>query len=123
MSELIEHIRNYVDVILRKRQCIVCTQCTVRSVLLAYKGLYSRTPQGGANLQRKSVHAFLLGNGRRMWAVLTITGRVDVLGKETESQVEMGTVGSVRGVRGRILALLSDESKGQLAEEASGKTS
>ena len=31
-----------------------------------------------------------------MWAVLTITGRVDVLGKETESQVEMGTVGSVK---------------------------
>ena len=33
-----------------------------------------------------------------MRAVLTITGRIDVLGKETESQVEMGTVGSVRGV-------------------------
>ena len=58
-----------------------------------------------------------------MWAVLTITGRVDVLGKETESQVEMGTVGSVRGVRGRAFALLSDESNGQRAEEASEKTS
>ena len=58
-----------------------------------------------------------------MWAVLTITGRIDVLGKETESQVEMGTVGSVRGVRRRALALLSDESNGQRAEEASGKTS
>ena len=46
-----------------------------------------------------------------------------MLGKETESQVEMGTVGSVRGVRGRVLALLSDESNGQRAEEASGKTS
>ena len=58
-----------------------------------------------------------------MWAVLTITGRIDVLGKETESQVVMGTEGSVRGVRGRTLALLSNESKGQRAEEASGKTS
>ena len=59
-----------------------------------------------------------------MLAVLTITGQIDVLGKETESQVEMGTEeGSVRGVRRRTLALLSDESKGQRAEEASGKTS
>ena len=58
-----------------------------------------------------------------MWAVLTITGLIGVLGKETESQVEMGTVGSVRGVRGCALALLSDESNGQRAEEASGKTS
>ena len=33
-----------------------------------------------------------------MWAVLTITGRIEVLGKETESQVEMGTEGSVRGL-------------------------
>ena len=37
-----------------------------------------------------------------------------MLGKETESQVEMGTEASVRGV---------DESNGQRAEEASGKTS
>ena len=36
-----------------------------------------------------------------MWAVLTITGRIEVLGKETESQVEMETEESVRGVRGR----------------------
>ena len=36
-----------------------------------------------------------------MWAVLTITGRIEVLGKETESQVEMGAQGRVRGVRGR----------------------
>ena len=49
--------------------------------------------------------------------MLTITGRIEVLVKETESQVEMGTVGSVRGVRGRALALLSDESNGQRAEE------
>ena len=71
--------------------------------------------------QTLCVQASLSGNGRRMWAVLTITGRMDVLGKETESQVEMGTVGSVRGVR--ALALLSDERNGQRAEEASGKTS
>ena len=58
-----------------------------------------------------------------MWAVLTITERVEVLGKETESQIEMGTEGSVRGVRGRGLALLSDKSNEQRAEEASGKTS
>ena len=58
-----------------------------------------------------------------MWAVLTITGRIEVLGKETESQAEMGTEGRVRGVRGRALALLSDKSNGQRAEEASGKTS
>ena len=58
-----------------------------------------------------------------MWAVLTITGRIEVLGKETESQVEMGTEESVGGVRGRALALLSDESNGQRAGEASGKTS
>ena len=58
-----------------------------------------------------------------MWAVLTITERIDVLGKETESQVEMGIVESVRGVRGCALALLSDESNGQRAGEASGNTS
>ena len=58
-----------------------------------------------------------------MWAVLTITGRIEVLGKETESQVEMGTEGRVRGMLGRALALLSDKSNGQRAEEASGKTS
>ena len=58
-----------------------------------------------------------------MWAVLTITGRIEVLGEETEPQVEMGTEGSVRGVRGCALALLSDESNGHRAEEASGKTS
>ena len=60
-----------------------------------------------------------------MWAVLTITGRIEVLGKETESQVEMGTEGRLRGVQGRALALalLSDKSNGQRAEEASGTTS
>ena len=46
-----------------------------------------------------------------------------MLGKETESQIEMGTEESVRGVRERALALLSDKSNGQRAEEASGKTS
>ena len=92
-------------------------------IIIIIKGWFSRTPQGGANLQRFCVQASLSGNGRRMWAVLTITGRIDVLGKETECQVEMGTVGSVRGVQGRALALLSDESNGQRAEEASGKTS
>ena len=34
MSELIDPVRNYVDAMLRKCQCIVCTQCTVRSVFL-----------------------------------------------------------------------------------------
>ena len=57
-----------------------------------------------------------------MWAVLTITGQIEVLGNEKESQVEMGTEGRARGVRGRALALLSDKSNGQRAEEASGKT-
>ena len=46
-----------------------------------------------------------------------------MIGKETESQIEMGTEGRVRDVRGRALALLSDESNGQRAEEASEKTS
>ena len=36
-----------------------------------------------------------------MWSVSMITGRVEVLGKETKSQVEMGTEGRVRGVRPR----------------------
>ena len=41
-----------------------------------------------------------------------------VLSKETDSQVEMGIEERVRGA----LALLSDKSNGQRAEEASGKT-
>ena len=44
-----------------------------------------------------------------------------MLGKETESQVEMGTVGSVRGVQGRALALLSDESNGQRLRKRLGR--
>ena len=46
-----------------------------------------------------------------------------MLGKETEFQVEMGTEGRMKGVRGRALALLSDKRNGQRAEEASGKKS
>ena len=69
------------------------------------------------------VQASLSGNGRRMWAALTITGRIEMLGKETESQVEMRTEPRVRGVRGRALALQSDKSNGQRAEEASAKMS
>ena len=67
------------------------------------------------------VQAPLSGNGRRMWAVLTVTGRIEVLGKETESQVEMGTEGSMRGVRGRALTLLSDESNGQRLRKRLGR--
>ena len=69
------------------------------------------------------VQMSLSGNGRRMWAVLTITGQIEVPSKETECQVEMGAEGRVRGVRGRAVTLLSDKSNGQRAEEASGKTS
>ena len=47
------------------------------------------------------VQASLSGNGRKMWSVSMITGRVEVLCKETKSQVEMGTGGRVRGVRPR----------------------
>ena len=59
------------------------------------------------------VQASLSGNGRGIWAALTITGRIEVLGQETEFQVEMGTEGRVR----------SDKSNKQRAEEACGKTS
>ena len=51
-----------------------------------------------------------------MWAVLTIIGQIEGLGKETEYQVEMGTEGRVTGVRGRAVELLSDKSNGQRAE-------
>ena len=45
MSELIDPIRNYVDAMLRKRQRIVFTQCTVRPVLILVAHIHTHRKQ------------------------------------------------------------------------------
>ena len=103
--------------------------CTTKQMhhLASFFVLFWECPWVGSRKRCRDVgtsnDVYVSGNGRRMWAVLTITGRIEVLGEETESQVEMGTEERVRGVRGRALALLSDKSNEKRAEEASGKMS
>ena len=49
-----------------------------------------RTPHSEYHYTALGVRASLSGNGRRMCAVLTITGRIDVLGKEINLRLRWG---------------------------------